>query len=189
MAKYSPSATKFACSLLAAFLLAPVLTLGAEEKEPINRVRSAEAVQPHEGPGGATMWIDPSKWTWVKSDSADAIVFVYQTGMAQARLVANQEPASNEELLEGLLARLEKIDPEPELLFQEKRRINGVDMLCVQVKVNDGKREVVYYGVARGGESGSFELFTVTWAGLLGGYYEDLTKIIEGLELPTTSKP
>ena len=52
-----------------------------------------------------------------------------------------------------------------------------------------GRLDVVYYGVARGGENGSLELFTVTWAGLLGGYYEDLTKIIEGLELPAASQP
>ena len=183
MEKYSTLATKFILSAVLGLTAAALVAAPAEEAPPPNRQRSAEAIQPHKGPGGATIWVDPSEWTWVKSDSKNTLVLVYKTGMAQVRLVADDKPVEADHLLEGLLERLKKVDPEPELLFQETRRINGVDMLCVQVKVSDGKRDVVYYGVARGDEKGSIELFTVTWEGLLGGYYEDLTQAIEGLEL------
>jgi hypothetical protein len=183
MEKYSMLATKFILSALLAIAAAPAFAAPADEPPPANRQRSPEATQPHEGPGGSTIWVDPTEWTWVKSDSANTLVLVYKTGMAQVRLVADDKPVEQEKLLDGLLERLKKVDPEPKLLFQETRRINGVDMLCVQVKVSDGKRDVVYYGVAHGNENGSIELFTVTWEGLLGGYYEDLTQAIEGLEL------
>ncbi len=42
----------------------------------------------------------------------------------------------------------------------------------------------MYYGVAAGRPEGSFELFTITMDGMVGEFYNDLTKIIEGLELP-----
>ena len=187
MAKYSPSATKFACSLLAALLLAPALVLADEEKELVNRVRGAQATQALKGPGGATVWFNPTKWNWVKSDNEDTLAFVYHTGFAQARLVASDEPTTNEKLLENLLERLSKVGPEPELLFQEPRRINGVDMLCVQIRVTNDERKIVYYGVLRGSDSGSYELFTITWEELLGTYYQELTNMIEGLELPPTA--
>ncbi len=190
MANYLPSATKFACSLLAALLLAPTLMRADEDKEPPNRVRGAEATQAHRGPKGATIWVDPIKWTWVKSDSEETLAFLYQTGFAQARLLVGDEATDNQTLLANLLDRLGKVGSEPEVLFQEPRRINGVDMLCVQVRVVNDDRKVIYYGVIRGDETGSYELFTITWEELLGPYYEELTKVIEGLELPSvTAQP
>ncbi len=130
MAKYSPSATRFACNLVAALLLllAPSAALGQEEV-PADRVRAADATAPMKAPGGATLWVNPAQWNWVKSDRENTIVFMHATGMAQARLVVTEQPGTNRELLDGLLTRLKKIDPEPELLFEETRRINGEDML------------------------------------------------------------
>lgn len=187
MANYSLSATRFACSLLAALLLAPVAMRADEEKELANRVRGADATQAHRGPKGATIWVDPTKWTWVKSDKEDTLAFLYQTGFAQARLLVGDEATDNQTLLANLLDRLGKVGSEPEILFQEPRRINGVDMLCVQVRVVNDDRKVIYYGVIRGDETGSYELFTITWEELLGPYYDELTKVIEGLELPSVA--
>ncbi len=190
MAKYSTLATRFACSLLAALLLAPAALHADDDKELVNRVRSEEATKSYTSLNGATIWINPAKWTWVKSDNEDTLAFLYQTGFAQARLLVGNEPTSNDELLANLLKRLGKVDSEPEVLFQEPRRINGVDMLCVQIRVVNDDRNVVYYGVIRGDQAGSYEMFAVTWEELLGPYYDELTKVIEGLELPSaTAQP
>lgn len=188
MANYSRSAMKSVYSLLAALLLASGAMAADESKAPPEHARGPEALQPHEGADGATLWLNPADWTWVKSDNADSKVFVFRTGLAQVRLLSNDEPSTNEALLEGLLERLRKIDPEPDLRFQEVRRVNGVDMLCVQVSVSDQKRNVVYYGLLHGDADGSTELFAVTWLELLGNYYEDLTLALDGLEVSAAAE-
>ncbi|MBI1358440.1 MAG: hypothetical protein GC160_29235 [Acidobacteria bacterium] len=162
--------------------------LAAEDELP-NRMRSAAAIQPHQAPGGATVWVDPTDWTWVRSDREDTVVFVYKTGLAQARLVVSDQPAKPETMKEDLLARLTKLDPEPKLLFEEQRRVNGVDYLCVQVEVqSQDKKRVVFYGLAHGDEKGSYEFFTIMGADALSVYYQDMTEMLDGLQIPGSTE-
>ena len=184
MANYFTSATRFACSGLALLAGLAALPLGAADA-PVNRMRSAAAIQPHQAPGGATLWVDPSDWTWVRSDREDTVVFVYKTGLAQARLVVSDKPIETAAMKADLLERLRKIDPEPKLLFEETRRINGVDYLCLQVEVeNENKKRALFYGVVHGTQNGSHELFTIMGADVLSYYYADMTELLDGLQLP-----
>ena len=171
-------------------LLLCVLALPApaqdEAQPPAAYNKDSEATQARPGPGGhALLWMNPLKWTWVKSDREDTEIYFHHTGVAQARFIATPEGKKPQDQLATTLERIRKVDPSVRVGFEEKRIVNGAPVLCAQIIAGDTpEKEVVYYGYLYGDEQRSVQLFTITPRVNMTDLYVDLTSLLNGLEIP-----
>ena len=152
--------------------------------------KDSEATQPRPLPGvDGTLWMNPLKWTWVKSDREDTAIYFHSTGRAQARLVGTAEGKPAKQQLADTLERIRKLDPTAHVGFEEERVVNGTPMLCAQIVVGEAPdKEIVYYGYLFGDEQRSVQLFTIARRPDMGELYIDLTSLLNGLEIPQGGK-
>ena len=168
-------------------LFALTATLAAQEPPagPAEHVKDTEATQARPAPGGeATLWMNPLKWTWVKSDREDTSIYLHHSGRAQARLIVLPEGRKPEEQLTETLERIRKVEPTAHVGFEEPRIVNGAPMLCVQIILGDSpEKEVVYYAYLYGDDRRGVQLFTIAQRSAMTDLYVELTSLLNGLEI------
>ena len=170
-------------------LLLSAGALWAAEEKPVH-TKSEAATQAHTSKdGAASLWLDPFKWTWVKSNREDTKIFVYQTGTVQARFITLDEPSPPLRQLEDTLARIQEGDPTARVVFTEERVVNGADVLCVQIDtaLTDEAR-AIYYGYLFADEEHTVQLFTIAEKNTLAARFADLTELLNGLS-PSEAAP
>lgn len=132
--------------------------------------------------GSAALWLNPSKWTWVQSTHEDAKTFIYHTGLAQARFIAKTEGLTPERQLEDTLARIRKNDPAARLIFNERRKVNGAEMLCIQIETSlSDESKAIYYGYLYGDQERSIQAFVVTPQPAMSLHFRHYTDLLDGL--------
>lgn len=145
--------------------------------------RGDDAAQAFTSPNGsAVLWLNPAKWTWVKSSSEDAKSFIYHTGLAQARFISKPGGTEPERQLEDALAKIRENDPEARLIFNERRLVNGAEMLCIQIETAlSDESKAVYYGYLYGDESRTIQAFVITEREILSKHFRHFTALLDGL--------
>jgi hypothetical protein len=170
------------------FLLIALAGIAAAQSSPAPPAvydKDTEATQARPAADGqAILWMNPLKWTWVKSDREDTSIYFHNSGRAQARLIATADGQSAEEQLVETLERIRKLDQKAHVGFEEKRIVNGQPMLCAQIIVGDSPdKEVVYYGYLFGDETRSIQLFAIASRADMTELYVELTSLLNGLEI------
>lgn len=169
-------------SLLSVFLFVS-LAAGQNGALP-DRVKSPEASKAQPATAGSgVLWLDPKEWSWVEAGSEDVQTFLYLKGQAQARWIAKAQGGSAETLVAETLAKIRKLDHEARPVFNERRMVNGAEVLCVQIRAHQQNNEVVYFGYVFADEERSHQLYTISSGWTLSENYAEFTKLLDGLVL------
>ena len=166
-------------TLVALGLLMPAGAWAQGHQKPPTAARSNQVLS-----GAATLWMDPVLWTRVLSARKDTLIFIHKDAEAHGRMIFKSEGKPAQAQTQEVLERVQKVSPEAKFIFEEPRKVNGIDVHCFQIEAPRGDASpMIYYGYVYGDERISIQVFGLVERASLGKYYLDLTGFLNGLEI------
>jgi tetratricopeptide (TPR) repeat protein len=134
--------------------------------------------------GEFAIWIDPYKWRQTPSDRQGWLQFRHTTGAGIARVVTEARRLSTEEVLQVASTNLRSIDLNIRVTLQEKRTVNGHELVALRADGTMDKVPVTFYSYLYGGTSGNIQVLTVTPSSAFPQNADELTNFLDGIEVP-----
>ncbi|MBD3360737.1 hypothetical protein GF366_02970 [Candidatus Peregrinibacteria bacterium] len=157
-----------------------------EEKEPSPAESFREDVDMVRGDKVAYgISFDNSKWTYEKGAIEDEFeyFFEHKDGDVYAMIIAERLAIPFESLKTMALENMKIAAPNAKVTFEETREVNGAEVLVLQMEGTITGIDVKYYGYYYSGEVGTIQFLTYTSKNLFSEYEEELTELLNGLEL------
>ena len=156
---------------------------------PVHR-RSAAATTSVKLPfGDFTIWVDETKWKRAKSDDGSIVQFDNVNTEGYARIITERISVPIDNLGEIALINLKKVDPNAKISFQERRIVNGRQVLAMYIDATVSALSVRYYGYYYGGSSGTIQAITYTVSDRFAANVDEFTKFLDGLEITDQELP
>ena len=155
--------------------------------------RGSESIRVYEKPSTAEkllriqngkfgIWYDDSKWqVSTNPDEEGKIKPNFILGDGYAGIIAEAIEIPTGELRELALKNNPGVCPDCQLVFEEKRLVNGIEILCLQIEGAIMKIPITQYGYHYGGKEGTITVFTFTRQNLFAKYKEEFTNFLNGL--------
>jgi hypothetical protein len=135
--------------------------------------------------GGMTLFIDPGKWKQTASDDPTKISFRHASGEAYGMVVAERLAIPLPRLKEIAINNAREAAPDVKVTLEERRRVNEVDVLAMQMEGTIQGIPFTYYGYYFSGPQGSVQLLTYTGSNLFAEYKPEFEDFLNGLTAPT----
>jgi hypothetical protein len=132
--------------------------------------------------GDFALSVDPTKWSQGASDGS-ILQFEHVNTEGYARIITERISIPVETLTEIALSNLKKSDPNAKITFQEKRVVNGRQVVAMYMDATVSKLPVRYYGYYYGGSSGTLQVITYTVSERFDSNVDEFTKFLDGLEI------
>ncbi len=146
--------------------------------------KSPSATQKIKTPfGDFAIWIDPTIWHQTRESAAGRLSFENVNGENYAMVVSERIPIPTESLNDIALSNVRDVDPNAKITLQEKRTVNGRDVLCLQIEASNKNIPFTYYGYYYGGTSGTIQVVTFTVRSAFAKNEPDSTQFLNGLEV------
>lgn len=132
-----------------------------------------------------TIAYDSSKWTAIPGESnGDAeYEFEHVDGDVYALIIAERIEMDLESLKEIALVNAQSVAPDAQIVFEEDRTVNGVQVHVMKIDGTIYGIGFEYYGYYYGGAAGTIQFITYTSSNLLAEYEADLTELLNGLTI------
>jgi hypothetical protein len=129
-----------------------------------------------------TVWFDESKWRAAeKPDNPNAeYELTHSTGDGYAMLIAERIPIPLKNLKVIALERAKKAAKDIRLLGEERRNVNGSDLLALTMEGTLQGTPFVYYGYYYSGDKGTVQFVTFTGRQLFDEYRADFEELLNG---------
>lgn len=134
--------------------------------------------------GGMTLFIDPGKWKQTASDDPTKISFRHASGEAYGMVVAERLAIPLPRLKEIAINNAREAAPDVKVTLEERRRVNDVDVLAMQMEGTIQGIPFTYYGYYFSGPQGSVQLLTYTGSNLFAEYKAEFEDFLNGLTPP-----
>jgi len=134
------------------------------------------------GPFG--VWIDKQKWKLVNpAEESNTISFIYNKGDARAAITSNRMFVPIKTLRKYAIENGKKGSVDFRVLSEEKRSLNGKDVLCLKLQVKIQDVPFTYYNYFYGGPEGYIQGFTYTTSNLFDEYKPDFDDFLNGIQI------
>jgi hypothetical protein len=151
--------------------------------------RSAVSVSPQKDSGlllldsvKMKLKYDPAQWKQRPTDEDGRISFALSAGDGYAMIITERIPIPTDLLPEIVLGNAQSVDPNARIVFQEKRRINGLEVWFVKIEAEVKGIPLIYSDYLFGGNNGTVQVITYTGKYLLGEYERDFVGFLNGLQ-------
>jgi hypothetical protein len=134
--------------------------------------------------GGMTLFVDPGKWKQTASDDPTKISFRHSSGEAYGMVVAERLAIPLPRLKEIAVNNAREAAPDVKVTLEERRRVNDVDVLAMQMEGTIQGIPFTYYGYYFSGPQGSVQLLTYTGSNLFAEYKPEFEDFLNGLTPP-----
>jgi hypothetical protein len=141
------------------------------------------------GPFG--VWIDPQKWQRKSSEDPIKIIFTHKTGDAYAMVISERISVPTDSLKKIALANAKAVAPDVKVVSEEKRIVNGKEVLCLETAGTTQGIPFTYYGYYYGGSEGTLQVVTYTSSNIFDEYKRDFDDFLNGTQIgqePATGK-
>jgi TIR domain len=130
------------------------------------------------------VWIDPQKWE-DNSSSEDPIKITlnHKTGDAYAFVISERIGISIESLKKAAVENAQKVAPDVKVVSEEKRIVNGKEVLCLQTTGTIQGTPFTYYGYYYGGPEGTLQVVTYTASNIFDEYKQDFDDFLNGTQI------
>jgi hypothetical protein len=81
------------------------------------------------------------------------------------------------------LENMREVAPDARVVFEQTRRVNGLEVLCLKVAATMQGIPLTYYGYYHSSDAGTIQLLTYTGNTLLPEFEADFTEFLNGLAL------
>ena len=144
--------------------------------------KSSAATKQMKAPfGDFVIWYDPEKWQVEKTDSIGELEFKSTNGEAFAKIITEKTAIPTDSLAQVALTNAKGADPNTKITAQEKRRVNGHDVLMLQMDGTIDDLPIRFYGYYYGGTSGTVQVVTFSMQSAFAKNTPDLTNFLDGL--------
>ena len=133
--------------------------------------------------GSAALYYDPTKWQETKGTEPGRVALTHMDGDGYAIIIAERLQITIEALRQMALTNAKNAAPDAEIVSQENRRVNGHDVMVLQIKGSVQGIGFVYFGYYYVGPEGTFQLLTYTAANLFDEYKPQFEQLLDGFTL------
>lgn len=126
-----------------------------------------------------TVWFNPKIWKLGKTE-AGKTTFEHTDGDGYAMVIAERIEMSPEALRSMALEKATQAAPDAKITFEEKRSVNGSDVMCRQIKGTIQSIPFEYYGYYYTGKEGTIQVITYTAQNLFSEYEKDFVDFLDG---------
>jgi len=128
------------------------------------------------------IWINESKWQVSKEPDNEAAEFEinHASGDAFAMVIAERLTMPLESLREIAIENAKGAAPDAEVVFEEKRTVNGAEVLFMQINGTIMSIPFTYYSYYYAGKAGSMQVITYTGQSLLEEFKDDFEDFLNG---------
>jgi hypothetical protein len=96
--------------------------------------------------GDFAVWLDPTKWKRAKSDDPNRLQFENVNGEAWFAIITERIGISTDALADIAFANAKEASPDARIIMQEKRIVNGREILALQI---DGSMKKIPFSLLR----------------------------------------
>lgn len=129
------------------------------------------------------VWINEDKWVQKVSDDPTKLSFEFKKGDAYGLMIAERIGMPLASLKKIAVANAQKAAPDVKVVLEEKRIVNGVEVLCMQMNGTIDEIPFTYLGYYYTDKSGSLQLLTYTGQNLFDEYKPELNEFLNGLQI------
>jgi hypothetical protein len=133
--------------------------------------------------GNFALWVDETRWKTGKSDEAGVMTFNDFSGAGYAKVISERIGIPTDALKGIALANMKKMAPDAKIVLEEKRTVNGKQVLVLQYEGSYQDIPFRFYGYFHGGTSGTIQAITWTSAILFADSEASFTEFLDGLEI------
>jgi hypothetical protein len=131
------------------------------------------------------LWIDQTKWKQEKSDTPGMLIFSHVNGEAYALVISGPNGAPTPVLRD----RFVNIYPNSRITFEEKRTVNGRQVLATEMSITKDGAIYRFFGYYHGGSSGGIAVIGYTAEALFSKNIREVTEFLNGLEISDQELP
>ena len=134
--------------------------------------------------GNYALYLPPNKWKKTEglNESAD-VQFRHVDGDAFAMVIAERFMLPLDTLKEAAISNIQDIDPAATVVKEERRKVNGREVLCMTINAKPKGIPATYYGYYYTGEEGSIQVITFTAQNLFKEIKPELDAFLNGFTL------
>lgn len=147
------------------------------------RTRSREATARLDlARGKASLFYDPRKWqeSHEKDDEPGRFRLVHADGDGYAIIIAERLQMSLDGLRQLAVNNARNAAADIQIVSQETRRVNGHDIMALQLQGTIQGIQFVYFGYYYAGPEGTFQLLTYTAGNLFDEYKGEFERLLDG---------
>jgi hypothetical protein len=134
--------------------------------------------------GDFVIWYNPAKWRLQPSRTPDDMGHFTLIGTdGYAMIVSEGLAIPTESLKKIALENAKEAAPDARIISEEKRVVNGKEILCLVIEGTIEKVPFTYYGYYYGGKQGTIQVLTFTGQSFFATYKDEFTAFLNGLEI------
>jgi len=129
------------------------------------------------------IWMDPKSWSFTKGTLEDASEFEFEKKGEDlyAMLISEKIQIPIETLKIVALQNAKRVSSDIELVQEEYRNVNGIQVLMMQMKGTLQGMKFSYFGYYYSNSNGTIQLLAYTSENLFDNYKQDIELFLNGL--------
>jgi hypothetical protein len=131
------------------------------------------------------IWLNKSKWTYSETETEKGAPTEFTFGLkgedAYGMTIAEKIEVQIDTLVNIAFQNAKDAAPDAKLVKDEWRKINGVNLRCLQMEGTISGIKFVYLGYYYSDSNGSLQFLTYTSANLLNRYKDEMEALLNGL--------
>lgn len=135
--------------------------------------------------GNFGIWYDDSKWKQLPTsvEEGEKTQFSLLQGDGYVTVVAEEIPIPTSAFKEVALENAKTLDPSINIVAEEKRIVNGIEVLCLTMEGTIRQIPFKFYGYYYGGKDGAIQIVAFTSQNVFNKYQQEFTNFLNGLEV------
>lgn len=134
--------------------------------------------------GNFGVWYDETKWRRnTRPDEPGRTTFDLIRGDGYAVVLVEELGIPTTSLRSIALDNAKEAAPDAKIVFEQSRKINGMDVLVMKIEGTISEIPFRFYGYYYGGKQGTIQLLTYTGQTLFPKYEQDFQEFLNGLEI------
>lgn len=128
---------------------------------------------------------DSSKWVAIPGATGEDAEYEFEhvDGDVYALIIAERIEMDLESLKAVALENAQSVAPDAQIVFEEDRTVNGVQVHVMKIDGTIYGIAFEYYGYYYGGSAGTIQFITYTSLNLTDDYAADLTELLNGITI------
>jgi hypothetical protein len=133
--------------------------------------------------GRAALSFDPKKWTETTSPGAKRRGLKHESGDGYAVIVADGAETRGDQLRDAAIAAMREDVPDARVVQEQRRRVNGIDVLLLRVEGSFFGIPFTYLGYHYGGPTGTIHVVAYTSQRMFETLRSEFEDLLNGLRL------
>jgi hypothetical protein len=157
-----------------------------EPAKPVSHAKPSSATTLQKTKNGSFgVWFDPGKWKLSQKSLNDSVELQFQhtSGDAYALIISERIAMPVTSLKSFVLESATKAAPDAKIIAEEKRIINGHELLCLKFEGTIRQIPFTYYRYYYSGAAGTLQVLTYTGQNLFAEFQKDFTDFLNGVEI------